>query len=78
MLKGEQKSQVLDLVAQDSFKSLLVFLEMLVKHQEEQVVKHRITPGREAELHYLKAKAEGARALQTMFVSEIAGLKKSK
>lgn len=78
MLKGDQKSQVLDLMAQDSFKALTSFLEMLVKHQEDQVVKHRITPGKEAELHYLKAKAEGARSLQLMFLSELDALKKRK
>jgi hypothetical protein len=78
VLKGEQKEQVIALIHSDNFKALASFLDMMVKHQENQVLSHQLTVGKENELYYLKARSEGARSLYNMFLSEVAKLKKTK
>lgn len=68
MLKLEEKEHLADLREHHSFRTLLKVIEDLAQEQERRVTSTQIQVGKEAEVLYAKARAEGARQLQAAFL----------
>jgi hypothetical protein len=78
MLKGEAKGRFIDLTEHPGFKDLLVVLETLERAQGEELLRTRLVAGKEAEIAYLKAKAEGAEKMRRDFLTLVKALSKGK
>lgn len=63
LLKGEEKSLIIELSEHPGFRALVNHMGALVQLQEKQLLDRPLMPGQEDELLYDKARVEGARRL---------------
>lgn len=71
MLKSEEKSLLVDVSSHEGFKVLMRVIDLLAADQERRVHTTPIQVGKETEVLYAKARAEGARRLQVSLLGEL-------
>lgn len=76
ILKGDEKGLLVDLSTHEGFKVLIKTIDLIAQDQERQVAATKIQVGKEAEVLYAKARAEGARNLQNALVRVLTNLRK--
>ena len=78
MLKLEQKSAVIEISEHPGFRAFFTMIEALVESQEQQTLATPLTAGRESEILYAKARAEGASKLHRDLLREVEKLRSKK
>ena len=78
MLKLEQKSAIIEVSEHPGFRALMSIIEALVESQEQQTLATPLTAGKESEILYAKARAEGASKLHRDLMREVEKLRTKK